>query len=152
MQKMLSTLKARISAGERQRKGSQYEADIKEGQAFLAANAKAEGVVSLSNGLQYKVVREGSGRTPGSFDNVSIRYTGMLIGGSEFYTTRNAPEPQNIMVGNFIPGMRELVQRMKEGARWQMFIPAEMGYASGNPLYGKTLIFDVELIRIHPTK
>jgi FKBP-type peptidyl-prolyl cis-trans isomerase FklB len=150
MQKALAMLKSRITASEQQRKSAQYEADRKEGRAFLAENGKKEGVVSLPGGIQYRVIREGAGDPPALSDNVTVHYTGAFIDGKEFYTTRNAGTPQNIMVGNLIPGMSEVVRLMKPGSRWQAFIPAEKGYAGGNPLYGKTVIFDIELIQVHP--
>lgn len=153
MNRVLAVLKARVTAGTQQRKGVKFEADMKEGRAFMEANAKKAGVVTLPSGIQYKVVKEGSGAAPGLLDNVSIRYTGKLIGGNEFYSNRNAPEPASVAVGNFIPGMREAILLMKEGARWQAFVPGgELGYAPGNPLYGKTVIFDIELLKVNPTK
>lgn len=150
MQKVLAVLKSKVTAAERQRKSAQYEADIKEGKSFLEANAKKEGVVSLPGGTQYREIRGGSGRSPAKTDNVVLHYTGTLANGSEFFTTRKAGKPQETMVGNLIPGMRDVVLRMKEGDRWLAFVPGELGYGGGNPLYGKTVVFDIELVQVRP--
>lgn len=150
MQKTLSILKSRIDAAERQRKGTQYKADLKAGREFLEANGKKEGVVTLPSGIQYRIVREGAGRSPAKHDNVAIHYSGMQIEGGEFYTTRKGGKPQVVLVGNMIPGVREALVLMKEGDRWLVYVPGELGYASANPLYGKTVIFDIELIRVNP--
>lgn len=151
MTRMLSILKSRVTAGTQARKGVKFEADMKEGRAFMEANAKMAGVVTLPNGVQYRVVREGSGPVPALLDNVSVRYTGRLAGGSEFYSNRKAPEPASLAVGNFIPGMRDVIMLMKEGARFEAFVPGgELGYAPGNPLYGKTVVFDIELLKVNP--
>jgi FKBP-type peptidyl-prolyl cis-trans isomerase FklB len=150
MQKSLGILKSKITASEQKRKSAQYKTDLMEGKAFLEANAKKEGVLLLPEGLQYKVLKEGSGNSPGLLDNVVVQFTGTLINGSEFYTTRNAGTVPPILVGNLLPGMREVVQRMKPGGRVTAYIPADLGYSAGHPLYGKTTIFEIDLVGIAP--
>jgi FKBP-type peptidyl-prolyl cis-trans isomerase len=98
------------------------------------------------------MLREGSGDSPGPLDNVVLHYSGRHIDGTEFYTTRNAEAPAPILVGNLLPGMREAVQKMKPGGRVVAFIPAELGYAGGHPLYGKTVIFEIDLVKVEPKR
>lgn len=152
MQKTLTVFKSKIDAADKQRRGAQYKADLKAGREFLEANGKKEGVVTLPGGVQYRVLKEGAGASPAKQDNVSIHYSGSQINGSEFYTTRKGGKPQIVMVGNMIPGIRDALVRMRPGDRWQIFVPGELGYAAGNPLYGKTVIFDVELLEVNPKR
>ena len=123
-----------------------------EGDAFLAANGKKEGVVTLPSGLQYKVITAGSGAMPKASDTVSVHYRGRLIDGTEFDSSYSRNEPASFPVGRVIPGWTEALQLMKVGSKWELYIPAGLGYgdrgASAQIPPGATLIFEVELLEI----
>ena len=120
----------------------------KEGKEFLAANGKKPGVVTLPSGLQYKVIKEGTGRSPGPHDEVTVNYRGTLIKGNEFDSSYRKGKPATFRVDRVIKGWTEALQLMKEGAKWQLFIPPELAYGKRGPLEDQTLIFDVELISV----
>lgn len=128
------------------------EKNKKEGEAFLAENAKKEGVKTLPSGLQYKVITEGTGKTPKATDIVTVNYKGTLVDGKEFDNSYKRGEPATFPVNGVIPGWVEALQLMKEGAKWQVFIPSNLAYgeAGAGGVIGPNavLIFDVELISI----
>jgi FKBP-type peptidyl-prolyl cis-trans isomerase FklB len=128
------------------------EKNAKEGAAFLAENAKKDGVVTLPSGLQYKILTNGSGKTPTPTDTVTVNYRGTLIDGREFDSSYKRGEPATFSVNGVIPGWTEALQLMKAGAKWQLFIPAELAYGergAGQAIGpNATLLFDVELISI----
>ena len=149
MSAILQEMKAKILADQRQQKQAAIEQYRGEGMEFLAANAKKEGVITLSSGLQYKILREGTGRAPGPTDRVTVHYRGTRIDGREFYNSRRGKEtPETFHVGAVIKGMSEALQLMKEGARWQLFIPADLAYGERGPVGERAVIFDVELIKV----
>jgi len=131
---------------ERRKKGEGYRG---EGREYLAENAKKPGVVTLPSGLQYKVIREGKGKSPGPHDSVTVQYRGTLINGSEFDSSYRKGEPATFRVDGVIKGWTEALQLMKEGAKWQLFIPADLAYGERGALADRTLIFDVELISVN---
>jgi len=124
----------------------------KEGQTFLAENAKKQGIVTTGSGLQYQVLREGKGAKPGPTDEVTVHYKGTLINGTEFDSSYSRGEPATFPLNRVISGWTEGVQLMKVGAKYRFFIPSEMGYgergAPPNIPPDSVLIFDVELLRI----
>lgn len=125
---------------------------IAEGKAFLDANAKKEGVVVTKSGLQYQVLKEGTGRSPKATDKVRCHYEGTLIDGTVFDSSYGRNEPADFPLNGVIPGWTEGVQLMKEGAKYRFFIPYLLGYGergagSSIPPFA-TLIFDVELIKV----
>lgn len=128
------------------------EKNAKAGAAFLAENAKKDGVVTLPSGLQYKILTNGSGKTPTPTDTVTVNYRGTLINGQEFDSSYKRGEPATFSVNGVIRGWTEALQLMKEGAKWQLFIPAELAYGergAGQKIGpNATLLFDVELISI----
>lgn len=131
---------------------SQAEGAIAEGKAFLEENAKKEGVITTKSGLQYQVLREGTGRSPKATDKVRCHYEGWLINGEVFDSSFKRNEPADFPLNGVIPGWTEGVQLMKEGAKYRFFIPYLLGYGergagSSIPPYS-TLIFDVELIKV----
>jgi len=131
------------------------EKDKEQGEAFLAENAKKEGVVTLPSGVQYKVIKEGAGKQPAKTDKVTIHYRGTLINGIEFQNTYKSGKPVINGVGKFIRGMTEALQLMKEGSKWMLYIPPHLAYGARGLGRGKigpnqTLIFEVELIAIQP--
>lgn len=126
----------------------------KEGEAFLAENKKREGVKTLPSGLQYKVLREGKGATPKATDTVTTHYRGKLLDGTEFDSSYARGEPATFAVKGVIPGWTEALQLMKEGDKWQLFIPADLAYgahgAGSDIPPNATLVFDIELLKVTP--
>ena len=123
-----------------------------EGEAFLAENAKQDGVVVTESGLQYKVLEPGQGDPPGPADVATVHYRGTLINGTQFDSSYDRGQPASFPVGGVIPGWSEALQLMKPGAKWQLFIPAELAYGergAGQDIGpNATLLFDVELISV----
>ncbi len=128
------------------------EKNEKEGEAFLAENKKKEGVITLPSGLQYKVIKEGEGKTPIATDMVTVHYRGTLIDGKEFDSSYTRGQPVTFPVKGVIPGFSEALQLMKVGSKWQLFIPSNLAYGergAGEEIGpNATLIFDIELISI----
>ena len=124
---------------------------VAEGKAFLAENAKKPGVVTTSSGLQYQVIKEGTGKQPTASSQVTVHYEGRLIDGKVFDSSIARNEPVTFALNQVIPGWTEGVQLMKEGAKYRFFIPAELGYGAqeaGTIPPNSTLIFEVELIKV----
>jgi FKBP-type peptidyl-prolyl cis-trans isomerase len=119
-----------------------------EGRAFLAENARREGVMQLPSGLQYRVLEEGRGASPGTEDGVSVNYRGTLIDGTEFDSSHRRGGPVTFALNTVIPGWSEGVQLMKEGGRQMLYIPADLAYGDEGELAGQTLLFEVELLRV----
>ena len=124
----------------------------KEGEEFLAQNAKQEGVVTLPSGLQYKVLKSGNGATPKASDSVECHYEGRLISGTVFDSSYQRGETATFGVTQVIAGWVEALQLMKEGDKWQLYIPYNLAYGERGagaqiPPYA-TLIFDVELVKV----
>jgi len=148
MQAALGSLETRINE---QRAKQQAEAAQKAsaaGQAFLAGNAKQAGVTTTQSGLQYKVVKPGTGRSPTPADTVTVHYRGTLVDGTEFDSSYKRGEPASFPVSGVISGWTEALQLMKEGAQYQLYIPASLAYGDRGPLANQVLIFDVELIKV----
>ena len=126
--------------------------NIEKGKAFLAENAKKEGVVTLPSGLQYQVITEGNGKKPSATDRVRCHYEGTLIDGTLFDSSIKRGQPAVFGVNQVIKGWVEALQLMSEGAKWRLFIPSELGYGAQQagemiPPHS-TLIFEVELIEV----
>lgn len=126
--------------------------NLKESKAFLVENKEKEGVVTLKSGLQYIVLKEGTGPFPKAKDRVKTHYVGTLIDGTEFDSSVKLGEPITFSVDGVIPGWTEALQLMKVGSKWKLVIPSELAYGengAGN-LIGPNavLIFEVELISI----
>jgi len=123
-----------------------------DGAAFLAANAKKDGVVTTASGLQYKVIKSGTGESPKKSDTVKVHYTGTLIDGTVFDSSVQRGEPAVFPVGAVIPGWVEALQLMKVGDKWQLVIPANLAYGENSPSpaipANSVLIFVVELLDI----
>jgi len=119
------------------------------GNEFLAANKQKEGVIELPSGLQYKVIKEGTGESPDDNDMVEVHYTGTLIDGTVFDSSRERGEPIEFPVNGVIAGWTEALQIMKPGSQYMLYIPAKLAYGdkkTGPIPEGSTLIFDVELL------
>ena len=128
------------------------EENKKEGEAFLAANKAKEGVVTLPSGLQYKVLKEGTGPKPTATDSVVCNYRGTLIDGKEFDSSYKRGQPATFPVNGVIKGWTEALQLMPVGSKWQLFVPADLAYgargAGADIGPNATLIFEVELLSI----
>lgn len=124
------------------------------GTAFLAENAKKEGIKVTKSGLQYHVLKEGSGKSPKANSNVTVHYEGRLIDGTVFDSSIARNQPATFQTAQVIQGWTEGLQLMKEGAKYRFFIPANLGYGqigSGDVIEpNSTLIFDVELLSVNP--
>jgi FKBP-type peptidyl-prolyl cis-trans isomerase FklB len=127
-------------------------ANKKEGEAFLAGNKGKEGVVALPSGLQYKIIKSGTGPKPAATDSVVCNYRGTLIDGKEFDSSYRRGQPATFPVNGVIKGWTEALQLMPVGSKWQLFIPADLAYGDrgAGPDIGPdaTLIFEVELMSI----
>lgn len=120
--------------------------------AFLAENKNKAGVVTLASGAQYKILREGTGSIPSVKDTVQVHYHGTFINGEVFDSTYDRRESLEMEVGDFVEGLQELLQKMKVGCKWQLFIPATLAYGEagrGSKIPpNKTLIYEMELLEI----
>jgi FKBP-type peptidyl-prolyl cis-trans isomerase len=121
--------------------------------AYLAANAKKHGVVSVP-GIQYEVLKKGAGAQPGRRDCVTVNYKGMLIDGKVFDQTKPG-QPATFPAGALIPGWVEALQMMHEGDKWRLVIPSGLAYGkdgAGNGVIppDSTLVFEVELLKVSP--
>jgi FKBP-type peptidyl-prolyl cis-trans isomerase FklB len=124
------------------------------GQKFLAENKTKPGVKTTASGLQYKVLKEGTGPSPKETDTVVTNYRGTLINGTEFDSSYKRNEPVTFPVNGVIKGWTEALQLMKKGSKYQLFVPAELAYGprgAGQDIGpNETLIFEVELVDIKP--
>jgi FKBP-type peptidyl-prolyl cis-trans isomerase FklB len=133
----------------------QGEANKKEGEAFLADNKTKDGVVTLPSGLQYKILKQGTGAKPVVTDTVVCNYKGTLLDNTEFDSSYKRGQPATFPVSGVIKGWTEALQLMPVGSKWQLFIPSELAYGPrGGPGGGigpnATLIFEVELMSVQP--
>lgn len=143
---------AEIEEKQRSEAAAMGAAMKKEGEEFLAANAKKEGVKVLPSGLQYKVITEGKGRKPGRTDKVKCHYLGTFPDGTKFDSSYDRGEPAVFGVNQVIAGWTEALQLMGEGSKWELYIPYNLGYGEHGapgaiPPYS-TLVFTVELIEV----
>lgn len=126
--------------------------NIDKGKAWLAENKKKKGVTELPSGLQYEVIKNGSGESPKIDSKVTTHYSGTLIDGTEFDSSIKRGEPATFPVNGVIKGWTEALQLMKPGAKWKLYIPSDLAYGdAGQPPSigpGETLIFEVELISV----
>jgi FKBP-type peptidyl-prolyl cis-trans isomerase FklB len=146
---------ARLAAGIKEL----AERNKHESEAFLAANATKEGVVTRPSGLQYKIIEPGTGKSPNPTDKVTVKYRSSFVNGREFDSAYKRNKAVTFRVGDSIAGWSEGIQLMKEGAKWQFFVPAKLAYGEKGTSGKKNrkgippnaaLIFDVELIAIEP--
>ncbi len=133
------------------KRAAEGKANLEAGKKFLAENAKKEGVITTESGLQYKIIKEGTGEKPGKDDTVEVHYTGKLLDGTVFDSSVERGQPATFPVKGVIQGWIEGLQLMKEGAKFRFFIPSNLAYGargSGAIPPNSTLIFDVELIDV----
>lgn len=131
---------------------AQYADVIEESKAFLAENAKREAVTETGSGLQYEVLKAGSGPKPADTSKVTVHYHGTLLDGTVFDSSVERGEPTTFGVNQVIKGWTEALKMMPQGAKWKLYIPADLAYgprgAGGKIGPYQTLIFEVELLEI----
>jgi FKBP-type peptidyl-prolyl cis-trans isomerase FklB len=148
MQAALASLEKGITAQRAKQQAAAAEKAAAAGTAYLAENAKREGVKTTASGLQYKVIKPGAGRSPTATDTVTVHYRGTLVDGTKFDSSYDRGQPASFPVGGVIAGWTEALQLMKEGAQFQLAIPPGLAYGDRGPLAGQVLLFDVELIGV----
>ena len=126
--------------------------NLKKGQKYLDKNKSEKGVIALDSGVQYKIEKKGSGKRPGIDNSVVAHYRGTLIDGTEFDSSYSRGQPATFPVSGVIKGWQEVLQLMKVGAKWKVYIPAALAYGErgAGPNIGpnEALVFDIELIDI----
>jgi len=151
MRQVMTEFQKRMMAEQQERMKKEGAANLAESNAFLEENKKKEGVKVLPSGLQYKVLQEGSGRTPAETDQVKTQYRGTFINGDEFDSSYKRGEPAQFRVNGVIKGWTEALLLMKEGAKWQLFVPPDLAYGErGRPSIppNSMLIFEIELVEV----
>jgi FKBP-type peptidyl-prolyl cis-trans isomerase FklB len=128
------------------------ENNQREADAFMAANGQKPGIVTLPSGLQYRIISDGSGKKPSASSTVTVHYRGTLIDGKEFDSSIKRGQPATFPVNGVIRGWTEALQLMKEGSKWELFIPPALAYgesgAGGVIPPSAALIFEVELVSV----
>lgn len=149
----LFDLKRRIVKQQREEAAKTAQMNLEQGKAFLAENAKKDGVSVRPSGLQFRVLQEGAGKTPGAMDTVTVHYRGTMIDGTEFDSSYARNQPATFAVGGVIPGWTEALQLMREGAKWELYVPPELAYGErgmGSRIPpNSTLVFEVELVSLN---
>jgi FKBP-type peptidyl-prolyl cis-trans isomerase FkpA/FKBP-type peptidyl-prolyl cis-trans isomerase FklB len=141
----------KLEAAHEEEQASLSAANAEAGAKYLAENASAEGVVTTTTGLQYKIVTKGEGELPGATDNVTVHYRGTLVDGTEFDSSYSRNEPATFPVNAVIPGWTEALQLMPVGSKWELTIPSNLAYgpaATGSIGPDSVLLFEVELLSI----
>ncbi len=155
-QAALTQLQTDVKAKQEEKAKAAADTNKKEGEAYLAANKAQSGVVALPSGLQYRVLKEGTGPKPTAADTVVCQYKGTLLNGKEFDSSYKRGQPATFPVGQVIKGWTEALQLMPVGSKWQLWIPPDLAYGprAAGPDIGpnSTLVFEVELVSIAPPK
>lgn len=150
MKMRMAGLQAEIRKQETQRQRIAAEDNRQKGVEFMADYGKKQGVIKLASGLQYKIIKAGSGAKPGDNDSIVCYYKGTLIDGAQFDGTDT--QPATLKIASLIPGWKEAIKLMPVGSKWQIVIPANLAYGArgvGQEIGpNATLIFDVELLEI----
>ena len=143
---------AHLQEQKKKEQAAQAGENEKAGNEFQARNKKQDGVKVLPDGLQYKVIKAGTGKKPNVNDRVTVHYRGKLINGEEFDSSYSRGEPATFPVNGVIKGWQEVLPMMKEGGHWQVVIPPELAYgdrgAGAKIGPNATLIFDIELLKV----
>jgi len=152
MRAALTQLRTEVQGAQQAKAHVEGASARKDGETFLAANKTKEGVQTLPDGLQYKILQAGNGPKPTANDTVTVNYRGTLINGKEFDSSYKRGQPISFPVSGVIKGWTEALQLMPVGSKWQLYIPSDLAYgdqgAGADIGPGQTLIFDVELISI----
>lgn len=152
MQETISNLQKKLVEEQKKKFEESSQKNAKSGKAFLEKNKTEKGVVTLPSGLQYKIVDEGKGPSPAESDFVTVDYEGKLTNGEVFDSSYQRGKPVQFKVSQVITGWQEALQKMKQGATWELYIPSELAYGErglGGPIGpNETLVFKVHLISI----
>ena len=154
MKKTLSDYQRELAGNQAQLRVLEAEKNKKVGAAYLKANKKKEGVITLPSGLQYKIIKAGRGNKPADNDNVTCRYRGTLIDGTEFDSSERLGYPLTFNVkDSVVSGWAEALKLMSAGSRWQIVVPPELAYGekgAGRDIGpNATLLYDIELIAVN---
>lgn len=157
---VMQTFSAKMQAKQQEemaKKQAEMEAQGKKNvdleKTFLAANGKRPGVVTTASGLQYQVIKQGTGPKPKAEDRVSVHYVGSLLDGTEFDSSYKRNEPAQFVLKQVVPGWTEGLQLMPVGSKYKLWVPSKLGYGEagtpGGPIApNSTLVFEVELLQI----
>jgi FKBP-type peptidyl-prolyl cis-trans isomerase FklB len=149
---LIMTLQADMRKKQEAQMAQAGEVNKKQAEAFLAANKTKEGVITLPDGLQYKILKAGTGPKPAATDSVVCNYKGTLIDGTEFDSSYKRGQPATFPVDKVIKGWTEALQLMPVGSKWELYVPSEMAYGARGPSptigANALLIFEVELLSI----
>jgi len=149
---LISALRGELRDRREAARAGTLEQSLRAEEAFLAANGREQGVVSLESGVQYRILEAGEGRRPALTDTVVCDYTGRLVDGTLFAGRDSTGRSQRLPVWKMVPGLREALSLMPEGSRWEVFVPSALGYGSrgaGRSIGpNATLIFDIAMTSI----
>ena len=152
IQDALKTLEQTLRQKYEEKMTEKRNSNGQESEKFLTSNKSKSGVKELASGLQYKVIKNGNGKMPKGEDKVTVHYRGTLIDGTEFDSSYKRNEPAQFKINQVIKGWTEGLQLMKEGSKWELYIPSSLAYGQNGAggLIGpnQALIFEVELIRV----
>jgi len=148
MHQTLVDLKQKVEADLKEKMRLRENELIAAGEKFMEENAKKEGVITTESGLQYKVIKEGSGKKPIGTDTVTINFKAFTFDGREFDSSEKHGKPATFQVNRVISGWSEGLQQMKEGGKAMLYVPPKLGYTRSGPLSHQTLVFEVELLSI----
>jgi FKBP-type peptidyl-prolyl cis-trans isomerase FklB len=153
---ILVELQQQVAEQKRKEQGIIAEKNKTEGEQFLKSNLKKSGIFVTQSGLQYEIIKHGTGEKPKVTDQVKVNYRGTLVNGTEFDSSYNRGEPAVFRLNEVIPGWTEALQLMNVGSKYKFFIPSELAYkehGAGNVIEpNATLIFEIELLEIFPPK
>ncbi len=151
-QPLLQALKGKLRAKQQEQIAQAGQENLEKGQAFLEENKTKEGVIATESSLQYKVLKEGAGKSPDKTDRVKVHYKGTTIDGTVFDSSYERNQPATFQADKVIKGWTEGIQLMKEGSKFKLFIPANLAYAErgAGQIIGpnEVLIFEVELLEV----
>lgn len=152
MQQIMEGFKGLMQERQRSAASEKSQANLEKGKAFLAENRKQAGVVETASGLQYRIIQEGRGKSPLATDTVETHYEGRTIDGTVFDSSVKRGKPASFPVNGVIQGWQEALQLMKEGAKYELFIPSDLAYGANGAGSAigpyETLIFEVELLKV----
>ena len=148
----MDAFRKQMNAKMQKQKDSQASTNLAEGEQFLRKNGKKPGVITTASGLQYEIISKGTGAKPKSTDTVVTHYTGTLLNGKVFDSSRKRNSPATFPVNGVIKGWTEALQLMETGSKWKLYIPSSLAYGSrgaGNVIGpNATLVFEIELLEI----